>query len=118
MTTPPARCAPGTALCSCCSSAACWPLGRRRFRRRHIVATRRASARYFDQAYGLAVEADRTILVSNHRYVDGLRTAAVIGYGADGDPDPSFGSNGVLDTGLPVLGDEVGGSWCNRAVGL
>lgn len=64
---------------------------------------------YFDQAHGLTLPADGTILVSSHRYVDGARTAAMLHYDAGGDLDPSFGSSGILDTGLPVSGDEVGG---------
>ena len=63
---------------------------------------------YFDQAHGLAVQADGRIVVSSHRYSDGMRTAAVTRYESDGELDATFGDGGIADTGRAVSGDEVG----------
>lgn len=64
---------------------------------------------YFDQTHGLALQADGKIVVSSHRYADGLRTAAVARFDTGGALDGTFGDAGIADTGRSVSGDEVGG---------
>jgi Domain of unknown function (DUF5122) beta-propeller len=64
---------------------------------------------YFDQAHGLALQADGKIVVSSHLYADGLRTAPIARFDSGGVLDGTFGDAGIADTGRAVSGDEVGG---------
>jgi uncharacterized delta-60 repeat protein len=64
---------------------------------------------YFDEAEGMALQADGRIVVAAH-YLDGSSdTAAVARYETDGDLDPSFGHGGIAVSRASVSGDRVGG---------
>ena len=64
---------------------------------------------FFDQAEGMALQPDGKIVVASHLFTATSHTSAVARYEADGDLDPTFGDNGIADSGVEVSGDEVGG---------
>jgi uncharacterized delta-60 repeat protein len=64
---------------------------------------------YFDEAEGMALQADGRIVVAAHHLDGSSDTAAVARYETDGDLDPSFGHSGIAVSRAAVSGDRVGG---------
>ena len=64
---------------------------------------------YFDDAFGMAVQADGRIIVGSHHLDGSINTAAVARYAPNGRLDASFSDDGIAVSDVAVSGDNVGG---------